>query len=259
MTRLKEREDCHLRLAFKEVEGPTYKKIVEERKREMLENNVKVFGKVSIGVHGVELPKFSDEPDLKEWWKQKQGFTKDPKYKSASHLKQDKKYWAKADQMLLADHLEEYGPVDPFKQTHIAVHKKTQIVEKINQITHLAPTEDVHDEANQTRKTHNYKWSTIENQFTRKKNRLFDELPPAKVTRADQEPLFSSFHPKGIFNPPVAPLVNELSPQADKPSRPTTQTLGRRNTQGQTGDGRVDLTSDAGNNGVNQAKLLLGI
>ena len=29
------------------------------------------------------------------------------------------------------------------------------------------------------KKIHNYRWTTIENQFTRKKNRLFDELPPA--------------------------------------------------------------------------------
>jgi hypothetical protein len=75
MQRLKEREDCHLRLAFKDEDGPTYKKIVEERKKEMLENNVKVFGKVSIGVHGMELPKFSEEDDKKEYWKLRKGFT----------------------------------------------------------------------------------------------------------------------------------------------------------------------------------------
>jgi hypothetical protein len=77
-------------------------------------------------------------------------------------------------------------------------------------VTHHPPTEDVHDDANQNRKTHDYKWSTIENQFSRKKNRLFDELPPAKVTRADTEPLYSSFNPKGVFNPPVMAFMNEL-------------------------------------------------
>jgi len=29
----------------------------------MLENNMNTFGKVSIGVHGKELPKFAEEPD----------------------------------------------------------------------------------------------------------------------------------------------------------------------------------------------------
>jgi hypothetical protein len=37
--------------------------MVEERKKEMHEYNVKVFGKVSIGVHGKELPKYAEETD----------------------------------------------------------------------------------------------------------------------------------------------------------------------------------------------------
>lgn len=63
MTRLKEREDCLLRVAYKETEGKTKRKIDEERKKEILENNMKTFGKVSIGVHGKELPKFSEAED----------------------------------------------------------------------------------------------------------------------------------------------------------------------------------------------------
>lgn len=59
MQRLKEREDCYIRLAFKEVDGKTKRQLEEERKKEMLEYNMKTFGKVSIGVHGKELPKFA--------------------------------------------------------------------------------------------------------------------------------------------------------------------------------------------------------
>lgn len=60
MLRLKEREDCFLRLNFKEEDGRTKRLLEEERKREMLEYNMKTFGKVSIGVHGKELPKYSE-------------------------------------------------------------------------------------------------------------------------------------------------------------------------------------------------------
>lgn len=60
MLRLKEREDCFLRLNFKEEDGRTKWLLEEERKREMLEYNMKTFGKVSIGVHGKELPKYSE-------------------------------------------------------------------------------------------------------------------------------------------------------------------------------------------------------
>jgi len=60
MQRLKEREDCHLRQAYKqEGHRKTQKQIEEQRKKEMLDYNMKTFGKVAIGVHGKELPKFS--------------------------------------------------------------------------------------------------------------------------------------------------------------------------------------------------------
>ena len=74
MQRLREREDCYIRIAFKEEEGKSKKQLEEERKKEMLDYNMKTFGKVSIGVHGKELPKFS-ESQAKEWWKQKPGYS----------------------------------------------------------------------------------------------------------------------------------------------------------------------------------------
>lgn len=92
MQRLKEREDCYLRIAFKEVDGKTKRQIDEERKKEMLENNMRNFGKQCIGVHGKELPKYSDlatEDQTKEWWKLKNGYTANPVYKSQKILKQD--------------------------------------------------------------------------------------------------------------------------------------------------------------------------
>lgn len=68
MNRLKEREDCHLRINFKEVEGRTKRQIEEERKKDMLEYNMATFGRVSVGVHGKELPKFSEEPGASKYW-----------------------------------------------------------------------------------------------------------------------------------------------------------------------------------------------
>ena len=60
MQRLKEREDAYIRIAYKDQESKTKHQLEEERKKEMLEYNMKTFGKVSIGVHGKELPKFSE-------------------------------------------------------------------------------------------------------------------------------------------------------------------------------------------------------
>ena len=57
---MKEREDAYIRIAYKDQESKTKHQLEEERKKEMLEYNMKTFGKVSIGVHGKELPKFSE-------------------------------------------------------------------------------------------------------------------------------------------------------------------------------------------------------
>jgi hypothetical protein len=61
MQRLYERETCFLRLNYKDTDGHTKRKLEEERKNVMLDYNSKTFGKVAIGVHGMELPKFTEE------------------------------------------------------------------------------------------------------------------------------------------------------------------------------------------------------
>ena len=58
MSRLHEREGCFLRQCFKNEDGKTKKALDEERRKEMVEYNSKTFGKVAIGVHGKELPKY---------------------------------------------------------------------------------------------------------------------------------------------------------------------------------------------------------
>jgi len=63
MTRLKMREDCYLRQGFKENDRRSKRQIDEQRKKEMIDYNMHTFGKVAIGVHGKELPKFSNNPD----------------------------------------------------------------------------------------------------------------------------------------------------------------------------------------------------
>ena len=48
----------------------------------------------------------------------------------------------------------------------------------------------------------NHRWSTYEMQFTRgdkKVKRYFDKLPQAKLRPGDVHPIYSSFHPAGIF------------------------------------------------------------
>ena len=46
----------------------------------MLDYNMKTFGKAAIGVHGKELPKFSEDETAKQWWRQTKGFNTNPHY-----------------------------------------------------------------------------------------------------------------------------------------------------------------------------------
>jgi hypothetical protein len=79
----------------------------------MLSNNMKKFGNVTIGIHGKELPKYNQTQ--KEWWKTRTEFIEKPPEVSLLRYKQNMKYWAKKDNILLAD--VDYGepPVDDFK------------------------------------------------------------------------------------------------------------------------------------------------
>jgi hypothetical protein len=86
--------------------------------------------------------------------------------------------------MLLADVSENAAPADPFKTIHEKQEKKTQVHEKITRINHFEGTEDAEYDgpgklSNKISRvqSHNYRWTTVENQFTKKKKRLFDELP----------------------------------------------------------------------------------
>ena len=104
----------------------------------MLDYNMRTFGKVSIGVHGKELPKFAEETDssVKEWWKLKNGYSENPQRQSAKELAHSKKFWSKKDLMLMADVTKEPGPIDPFKTIYSKVEKKVSVIDKVTSINH---------------------------------------------------------------------------------------------------------------------------
>lgn len=44
----------------------------------MITENMDKFGNISLGVHGKELPKYSDSIPDREWWKHYNGFINSP-------------------------------------------------------------------------------------------------------------------------------------------------------------------------------------
>ena len=62
----------------------------------MLEYNMETFGKIPIGIHGQELPKFAERPSTQQYWKiRNDSYVNDPKFNSQKKLWQSKFYWVK--------------------------------------------------------------------------------------------------------------------------------------------------------------------
>ena len=164
MERLHEREDCILRLGYKEEERPTMGAIKDRRKQEGIDYNMKTFGRVSIGVHGKELPKFYQSA-TQQWWKLHPTYSESPAHTSQLRMTQERKFWAKNDKVLLADVGEVEAPLDPFKETHVKMPPKNILPEKPNHIKHFRDTEESIKEPDLAHpRQHNYRWTTLENQ-----------------------------------------------------------------------------------------------
>ena len=116
--RIEEREMCHLRAQHKTEPTLTKPHIEARRRQDMIVDMTKKFGTVTVGVHGMELPKFSESEMSKHWWKYLPRES-DPRFQSRLHLKQAQQYWAKNDNMLLADKCMDEGPQDQFKQLYV--------------------------------------------------------------------------------------------------------------------------------------------
>ena len=85
--RIEEREMCHLRAQHKTEPTLTKPHIEARRRQDMIVDMTKKFGTVTVGVHGMELPKFSESEMSKHWWKYLPRES-DPRFQSRLHLKQ---------------------------------------------------------------------------------------------------------------------------------------------------------------------------
>ena len=88
----------------------------------MLENNMRVFGNVAIGIHGKELPKFRQKKD--EWWKVRKGYKDQPQEISLIRFKQNMKFWKKMEDLVLSDADNSIPKSDPFKIIYMKKERK---------------------------------------------------------------------------------------------------------------------------------------
>ena len=208
--RLNEREDEIFAKLYSDKERLTYTKIKNQKKKEINDYNIKTFSHQALGVHGHELPKFSESETNKEFWKLKEGYCENPKFQSqCEYLESIKYYKPPGEELLLNEHRDEEPYwIDPFKTVHVleAKNKKENLITKINNINvfkDFDPNNPRPIDLN-NKKQHIYRWTTLVNQFAPnkfKKGRLFDSLPEEGEKHKEKEKeenVFSSF--KGFFS-----------------------------------------------------------
>ena len=153
------------------------------RKAEVTKTNALTFNKETHGIHGHDLPKFSQSKTMKEFWKSDEHYCKEPRHNSLVEYKESIKYWKPSEELLLNEHKdEEPQRKDPFKCEYHPIEKNkkyNEMVLKVNNVNHYQgfdPTAKcVFDGVGKNK--HICKWTPMVNQFAPnrfKDGRLFD-------------------------------------------------------------------------------------
>ena len=221
--RLNEREDEIFANLYSTEDRKTYTKIKEKQKKEANEFNIKTFSKQTIGVHGHDLPKFSENEKLKFFWKNKEDYCENPKFKSQrEYIESIKYYKPPGEDLYLNEHRDEAPKwIDPFKKEHYPLEKKKErnIITNLNEINIFEgfdPKAAVNFEYNPRRK-HIVRWTSIVNQFAPnkfKKGRFFDSLPEVKENKSEERDLFANL--KGFMSDYMKNMVNKENEKNNK-------------------------------------------
>jgi hypothetical protein len=185
---------------------------VAERKKAMIESNMKTFGNVSIGIHGKELPKFADHPALHQYWKAGNStYIAEPGVKSRVELTQTRKYWAKPDAIYLSDVNGETAPPDPFKTTHVALAKKPDVCPKVNEVNLF--TQEPEDPACSFLPKRQARWTSTVQRYAADSPTVLAQPTDKRVSavKKEQQPLYSSFSPNEEFVDPISKTRDKAS------------------------------------------------
>jgi hypothetical protein len=183
--RLNERENEIFKNLYKSEEGMTFNKIKEKRRKETNDYNMKTFANQPIGVHGHELPKFSENEDTKEFWKFRDGYCENPPFQSQVEFLENQKFWKKNEELLINDHKDFDVWVDPYKRVYVpytaSSKKEKELITNINEVNFYKDFDPkfVKPIDYDKNKKHIYRWTTLVSKFQPDKfkgHRFFDAL-----------------------------------------------------------------------------------
>jgi len=182
------------------AERMTRRKMLEAKKKEIIDHHVNTFTKEAIGVHKQELPKFAE--NLQEYWKLSDRYCERPPINSAMLLHKLQKHWAKLDVLHLSDVKDEPAPPDPFKTVYVAKEPKDRsVAAKVQELNHFKnPFKDESSEKREPRLVIP-RWTEMQKPL----QKSCEENPALRESaiRFEQRPLPSSFNANGIFQDPL--------------------------------------------------------
>ena len=125
-----------------EAKPKTQKQLISKRKLVAKLHNQATFSNVKVGIHGKTLPTFFADPKndysdqladrdssankTVDWWKSRPNvYNSKPSNVSQREMQQNQRYWAKPDEIYLADKKLTAPPPDTFKQIYSAKAKNT--------------------------------------------------------------------------------------------------------------------------------------
>ena len=221
--RLNEREDEIFANLYSTEDRKTYTKIKEKNRKEANDYNIKTFSKQTLGVHGHDLPQFSKNEKLKFFWKNKDDYCENPKFKSqCEYLESIKYYKPPGEDLYLNEHRDEPPKwIDPFKKEYFPLEKKKErnLITNLNEINifqNFDPSVVRNMEFNPKQK-HLVRWTSLVNQFAPnkfKKGRFFDSLPEEKENKNEDRDLFAGL--KGFMSDYMKKYINKENEKKNK-------------------------------------------
>lgn len=182
ISRLDEREEEIFSKLYNKEDTKTLNKIKEQRKKDILNYNMKVFSSQTIGIHGHELPKFSQSQSTIDFWKRNDEYKEMPRTSSHAELQENMKFWKKPEEFVLSDHKVYSHVTDPYQRTHEKKEVKDNLVIKLNRINVFKGFNPEHPKpinVNMEHYFHTYRWSSLVQQFASskfRKGRFFDSI-----------------------------------------------------------------------------------
>eukprot|EP00826_Nyctotherus_ovalis_P017682 TRINITY_DN15221_c0_g3_i1.p1 TRINITY_DN15221_c0_g3~~TRINITY_DN15221_c0_g3_i1.p1 ORF type:complete len:191 (+),score=38.40 TRINITY_DN15221_c0_g3_i1:1131-1703(+) len=173
--------------------GYTRNELLMKRRHDMLEYNMRTFGKTANGIHKEEQPKFSQRPSTQQYWRINSSYIEKPPFQSQQEMLHSRMPWAKYCACKCRNAMDVKSA---FKTVYVSQTKNKQVTQKINNAKCFTYEET--DHMHKTKK----KWVERMFQFMPWRLNKAEDYNEASHIEQNTQPMFSSFAANKQFAEP---------------------------------------------------------